>query len=302
MNNNKSDLNPSDLNKSDFNSGENWQDNVSFLLVRPQFLGNIGSIARVMKNFGFVNLRFVKAPKEYKDSEARKMAVDAIDVLKKALLFDTMDDALSDIGVSVGTTSCQQRQLHPVPFCEAAPGLRQLAMANQDGKVNKIAIVFGDERDGLSNQELARCSHIVTIPTNPAFPALNLAQAAAICAYELSKKNSAEVNPEAVALTGTADKIKMPVQGEPLATGADNDVLFKHLADILDRAGFTRTYNHERVLSEIRSFYQRANPTIRETDLLRGALLKIAGEIKSPSQLRPVSKTKPGKPTGGDDA
>lgn len=291
------DNNKSDISKSDINSGENWQDKVSFLLVRPQFLGNIGAIARVMKNFGFVNLRFVKAPKEYKDSEARKMAVDAFDVLKKALLFDTMDDALSDIGVSVGTTSCQQRQLNPVPFYEAAPGLRQLAMANQDGKANKIAIVFGDERDGLSNQELARCSHIVTIPTNLAFPALNLAQAAAICAYELSKHLAEDGRVETALV-----KKKMPVQNDPLATGADNDVLFKHLADVLDRAGFTRTYNHERVLAEMRSFYQRANPTIRETDLLRGALLKIAGEIKSPSQLRPTSKPKPGTLTGGDDA
>lgn len=287
----------SDISKSGINSCDNWQDNVSFLLVRPQFLGNIGAIARVMKNFGFVNLRFVKAPKEYKDSEARKMAVDAIDVLKRALLFDTMDDALGDIGVSVGTTSCQQRQLNPVPFYEAAPGLRHLAMANKDGKVNKVAIVFGDERDGLTNQELARCSHIVTVPTNLAFPALNLAQAAGICAYELSKDLASEGRVEAA-----LDSKKMSVQIEPLATGADNDVLFKHLADVLDRAGFTRTYNHQRVLLELRSFYQRANPTIRETDLLRGALLKIAGEIKSPSQLRSTSKTKPDKPTSGDDS
>lgn len=248
---------------------ENWQDNVSFLLVRPQFLGNIGAIARVMKNFGFVNLRFVKAPKEYKDSEARKMAVDAIDVLKKALLFDTMDDALKDIGVAVGTTSCQQRQLNPVPFHQAAGGLRRLSTASGGSPGNKIAIVFGDERDGLSNQELARCHHIVTVPTNPAFPALNLAQAAAICAYELSKD-----------LHGVGEEFVIPIVSGALANGADNDVLFKHLAKVLDRAGFTRSYNHERVLSEIRSFYQRANPTIRETDLLRGALLKIAGELK----------------------
>lgn len=238
-------------------------ENCYFILVRPNFLGNIGSIARVMKNFGFTKLRFVKAPKDYKDSEARRMAVDAIDILKNSELFDSLEEALGDIGVAIGTTSCQQRQLEPVPIRVIAPELSRLAQGN------KIAIVFGDERDGLTNAELARCHHIVTVPTDPDFAALNLAQAAGICAYEM-----ANCLAEALAVSGVGSGTD--AMSETLSPGSADDVLFEHLGKVLHHAGFTRTYNHDRVMMELRQFYQRAHATQRETDLLRGALLKLA--------------------------
>ncbi len=260
-------------------------DNCYFVLVRPNFLGNIGSIARVMKNFGFTKLRFVKAPKDYKDSEARRMAVDAIDVLKNSELFESLEEALADIAVAIGTTSCQQRQLEPVPIRVIAPELSRLA------KGNKMAIVFGDERDGLTNNELARCHHIVTVPTNPDFAALNLAQAAGICAYEiancleaLNDGGSADVG-SGSAIVGAGSGSAVVEAGsvfgseaeiEPLSTGSTDDILFEHLGKVLHHAGFTRTYNHDRVMMELRQFYQRAHATQRETDLLRGALLKLA--------------------------
>lgn len=244
-------------------------DNCYFVLVRPNFLGNIGSIARVMKNFGFAKLRFVKAPKDYKDSEARRMAVDAIDVLKNSELFESLEEALADIAVAIGTTSCQQRQLEPVPIRVIAPELSRLA------KGNKMAIVFGDERDGLTNAELARCHHIVTVPTNPDFAALNLAQAAGICAYEMANCLE-EAEAEAGVGAEAAAEAAAGVGAEPLSTGSADDILFEHLGKVLHHAGFTRTYNHDRVMMELRQFYQRAHATQRETDLLRGALLKLA--------------------------
>lgn len=250
-------------------------DNCYFVLVRPNFLGNIGSIARVMKNFGFTKLRFVKAPKDYKDSEARRMAVDAIDVLKNSELFESLEDALADIAVAIGTTSCQQRQLEPVPIRVIAPELSRLVQGN------KMAIVFGDERDGLTNAELARCHHIVTVPTNPDFAALNLAQAAGICAYEMA--NCLEESESGVAAGAVSGLEIEAVSGpgfeaeiEPLSIGSADDILFEHLGKVLHHAGFTRTYNHDRVMMELRQFYQRAHATQRETDLLRGALLKLA--------------------------
>lgn len=258
-------------------------ENCYFVLVRPNFLGNIGSIARVMKNFGFTKLRFVKAPKDYKDSEARRMAVDAIDVLKNSELFESLEEALVDIAVAIGTTSCQQRQLEPVPIRVIAPELSRLAYGN------KMAIVFGDERDGLTNAELARCHHIVTVPTNPDFAALNLAQAAGICAYEmanclevLNNGGSADVaSGSAVVGAGSGSTFVeagfgFEAEFEQLSTGSADDILFEHLGKVLHHAGFTRTYNHDRVMMELRQFYQRAHATQRETDLLRGALLKLA--------------------------
>lgn len=238
--------------------------------MRPQFLGNIGGTARVMKNFGFKQLRFVRAPREYKDAEARKMAVDAIDVLKGAQLFDSLEEALADIGAAFGTTSCQNRQVKTAPIGSMKERIVQLASSN------KVALVFGDERDGLFNAELSLCHELVTIPTNPQFPSLNLAQAVGVCAYELDRSaRSEEVD---LKLRATADCQKSP---PTLASGADNDELFQHLAAVLHDAGFTRSYNHERVMMELRSFYLRAYPTERETALLRSAIRKIAAAVKT---------------------
>lgn len=232
------------------------RDNVSFILVRPLFLGNIGACARAMKNFGFGRLRLVDPPRNYKDAEARKMAVGAFDLLKRAEVFASLSEALADVSLAGGTTSGRQREVEPVAIERAAAALR-LASAG-----NHVALVFGDERDGLTRSELDRCHHLITIPTDSRFPALNIAQAVAICAYELGRTqaSAAEAAPR-------------------LPTGAEDDELFSQLELLLDRAGFSRAYNKENLKSELRSFYQRAQPTGREADLLRGALRKINQSI-----------------------
>ncbi len=97
--------------------------NVFFILVRPLFLGNIGSVARVLKNFDFENLRLVAPPKNYKDAEARRMAVGAFDLLKKCQVFIDLDEAMEDIDVAVGTTCGYQRACQTVPLYELCPRL-----------------------------------------------------------------------------------------------------------------------------------------------------------------------------------
>jgi len=230
-------------------------DNIYFILVRPEFLGNIGGTARVMKNFGFRKLRFVEAPRNYKEAEARKMAVAAFDVLKNAELFDTLDEALRDITFAIGTTSAQQRDLAPAALHDVIGK----AWAAADGG-NKVAVVFGDERNGLLRKELDRCHHIATIETDPDFPAMNLVQAVGIAAYEMSRQSG---------IARTA-----PIS-EPLASGEEDTALFDQLATTLDRTGFTRTFNRDKILVELRAFYQRANPTQRETNVLKGALIRL---------------------------
>lgn len=223
-----------------------------------------------MKNFGFRQLRFVKAPREYKDAEARKMAVDAIDVLKGARLFDSLEEALADIGAAFGTTSCQNRQVKTAPIASMKERIVQLA------STNKVALVFGDERDGLFNAELSLCHELLTIPTNPHFPSLNLAQAVGVCAYELER-----IEPFGEVIVRHRPEPGVEEMVPNLASGSDNDELFQHLAVVLHDAGFTRSYNHERIMMELRSFYLRAYPTERETALLRSAIRKIAAAVKT---------------------
>lgn len=229
------------------------RNNVSFILVRPQFLGNIGSIARVLKNFGFSSLRLVQPPRNYKDAEARKMSVGAFDLLKQAQVFATLSDALADVNLAVGTTSGKQREVSPLPIAAISAELTAGAAAG-----NRVAIVLGDEVNGLPRADLERCHHVITVPTDAQFPALNVAQAAGIIAYELTRQPPA-------------------APGAPVlySVGKDDDKMFAALGDILDAAGFSRSFNRQGVLSELRQFYQRAHPTAREADLLSGALMRI---------------------------
>ncbi|SRR5579885_2948442 len=232
------------------------RDNIVFILVRPVFLGNMGSAARALKNFGFSNLRLVQPPRNYRDSEARRMSVGAFDVLKQARLFDTVSDALKDINLAVGTTSGRQRENAPV----ALPGISERIVSA--AMINKVGVLFGDERDGLSRAELDRCHHVITIPTAADFPALNVAQAVAIVAYELTRPPSTN-----------------PPPAERYSSGENDDRLFTMLDQILDAAGFSRKFNRASVLAELREFYQRALPTAREADLLDGALRRIRQKL-----------------------
>lgn len=229
----------------------------AFVLVRPEFLGNIGAVARVMKNFGLTQLRFVSPPRNYKDAEARKMAVDAFDLLKSAEVFPTLADALKDVEVAIATTSAKQRQVDSV----SSRCLSRIIGQN----VRKVAIVFGNERDGLTNDELLRCHHITSIPSAPDFHSLNLAQAAAIYAYELSTMNNVDLSQDSCS--------------DRLTIGSDVDELIEQVASLLEKAEFTRKYNKHQLLVQLRAFYQRAHPTSREHDILKAAIYKLNHKI-----------------------
>ncbi len=236
--------------------------NISFVIVRPVYLGNIGAVARAMKNFALSDLRLVSPPKNYKDAEARKMAVGAFDILKQAKVFDSLADALKDVSVSVGTTSGKQRKLDPIALADISLSLKESA------KNNKIAFVLGDERDGLRQEDLNRCHHIVTIPTSESLPSLNLAQAACIIGYEISR------------LSKRADQAAQPdlsaSRAQPeLSSGEYDDELLQLFGDLSDTVKFSRTFNRQNVLTEFRQLWQRTNPTKREADLLKGILIRL---------------------------
>ncbi|HIA51980.1 MAG TPA: RNA methyltransferase [Candidatus Melainabacteria bacterium] len=230
--------------------------NIVFIIVKPVYLGNIGAVARAMKNFALSDLRLVSPPKNYKDAEARKMAVGAFDILKNASVFESLEDALKDVAVSVGTTSGKQRKLIPAPLAEISPSLLESANSN------KVAFILGDERDGLRQEDLNRCHHIVTIPTSEALPSLNLAQAACIIGYELSR-------------SGNNFPRSTRQSGDELSTGANDDELLQLFGQLSDSVNFSRTFNRQIVQTEFRQLWQRTHPTKREADLLKGILIRL---------------------------
>ncbi len=238
------------------------KDNIFFILVRPNFLGNIGSTARVMKNFGFSQLRLVNPPRNYLDAEARKMAVDAFDVLKKAKVESSLSQALSDINLAFSTSACQHRTEEPEALGHLVEKLHQQDLT----KENKIAFVFGDERDGLTREEIARCHELILVPTEPTFASLNLAQALGIVAYELSRTEGLNNHKKA--------------SSEILPCGAEEDELMNLTSELMDRANFSRRYNRDLVTMQLRNALQKMRPNKREFDLLRGFLLRLNDKLK----------------------
>lgn len=235
-----------------------------FILVRPEFEGNIGSVARVMKNFGFSELRLVNPCKEYRGSQARMMACDAADVLKNAAVFGSLEEALSDTNLSLATSSGRYRSRDLENLQDLLPRLdTYLGLEN-----NKLAVVLGNERNGLLDNELAVCSMKVRIESGSIYPALNLASAAGILAYEISL---------------LLDKENKQVQEAPrtseLPLPAETEEFFVLMDEVLSRASFSRTYNKEKISIELRQVYQRMNPTKRENNLMKAALLKISKSL-----------------------
>jgi TrmH family RNA methyltransferase len=258
---------------------DSLQGKFSFILVRPEQLGNIGSVARVMKNFGLSDLRLVEAPRNYKDAEARKMAVGAFDLLKMSTNFNNLADAIGDLHFVIGTSSGQQRKQAILPI-DAILGQSALS-----GKENKIGIAFGEERNGLRNDELEQCHVIATIPTNLEFPSLNLAQAACIVGYEISKRFqliSAMLESEDTSSNGEPELRANALEAN-LPSVSEVEQLFDLVATLMDITDFSRSFNKAQVTAEIRRFYQRAMPTKRECDLLRGMLHKLNQSIRQSS-------------------
>jgi tRNA/rRNA methyltransferase len=153
------------------------------VLVEPQMGENIGAAARAMANFGLGRLRLVKPREEWPNPQARKMASGADRILDEAVLFDTLEEAIADCSLVLATTARAHDQAKPV--IDAGEAARLAAPRVAAGET--VGILFGRERIGLENHEVALADRIVTLPVNPAFASLNLGQAVVIVAYEWFK-------------------------------------------------------------------------------------------------------------------
>src|SRR5437773_5851927 len=161
------------------------------VLVEPQLGENIGAAARVMGNFGLSRLRLVKPRDGWPNMQARRAASGADCILEDAQLYETLDAAIADCTLVVATTARAHDQAKPVISADAAAALLAPRLAGGEN----VAVLFGRERYGLQNEEVALADRIVTFPVNPAFASLNLAQAVAIVAYEWFKLISGDTLP-----------------------------------------------------------------------------------------------------------
>ncbi|NYT00590.1 MAG: RNA methyltransferase [Methanocellales archaeon] len=223
------------------------------VLVEPKYEGNVGSVARVMKNFGFTDLILINPPKLGEFSLA--MSAHAVDILDKCKIFRSFEEAVSTSNLIVGATgiSGKSNDEHVrMPLYNPSELKEKLC-----GWVGVISLVFGREDVGLSNEELKKCDMIVKIPTNDEYPVMNLSHAAAVILYELGD---------------------FPGGKMQLAKHDDLDRLYVHWGSVLERVGYP-DHKRAKTLLMLRRILGRAILTGREVQTLRGVLRKIERRI-----------------------
>ena len=243
--------------------------NIRVVLVGTQHPGNIGSAARAMKTMGLSRLVLV-APERAPDADSYALAAGADDVLAAAVTHKTLADAIADCRLVLGCTARSRRialeELEP-----RAAGGRAVVEALGGGEV---ALVFGRERTGLSNDEYELCHVAVHIPANPDYSSLNLAMAVQVLSYEI----------RLAALAAIPATVVEGERQEPPASHAEMESFFAQLADTLDAIDFHKGRAPESAMRKLRRLFLRAQPDIREVRILRGVLAdaqrmaRLAGE------------------------
>ncbi len=233
--------------------------NITIVLVRPQFSGNIGSVCRAMKNMGFSKLILVSPAQDPLSTEARMMATSAKDVLQSAKVFPTLEMALTGFRWIAGTSARKGRNRGPfISPREICPEIITQAHSIP------VALLFGPEDKGLTNEELAPCHALICLPTGPALPSLNLAQAVMIVCYELYLAN------RVYQTEGSA-----PGLIPPLAEFQKVEGMYAHLEELLLRIGFLDPKNPKRIMHTLRRIFGRASLSDRDVDILRGIFRQL---------------------------
>ncbi len=227
--------------------------NLRIILVRPRGSGNIGSVARAMKNVGAKELAIVGSART-QSFWAKAMAVHGRDILSAAQGYPTIRAAIADCTLVVGTT-CRAGlyRSHSQTPRQVAPTLASAASSD------KVALLFGPEDHGLSNKDLEHCQQLITIPTHPEYPSLNVAQAVVICLYEIYLASLAPAQDD----------------GPVRAKAEDVERLFDIMRHALLKIGFLDSENPEHMLLAFRRIYGRAGLEDKDVRILTGMFRQI---------------------------
>ena len=233
-------------------------DNIFITLVNPSHPGNIGAVARAMKNMSLFKLRLVK-PKCEVNAESYARSAGADDILNNVEFFSTLHEAIADSHLVIGT--CARSEVPDVQMLPIREAAKSILKSAQSLKVN---ILFGREHAGLTNAELALCQNYISIPSNPLFTSLNLGAAVQIIAYELW------VNYHHTMIY-SENKIKL----QKLATQAEIEGLKNHAEKTLSDLDFYQENNPRRLFPKLRALFNRTRLLSSEVAILRGILTAI---------------------------
>ena len=249
--------------------------NIRVVLVGTSHPGNIGGAARAMKNMGLSDLVLVE-PHEFPSPEARARASGADDILEAAQVVASLEEALSGCTLVFGTSARERRIPWPLqdPRQSAEAALDQLAQGG------RVALVFGREYAGLTNEELQRCQIHVHIPANPEFSSLNLATAVQVLAYELRMAWLARCNQPSIEPKFEANAML----SNELATSDELERFYTHLEQTLVRIGFLDPAKPRHLMARLRRLYGRSSVSKLEMNILRGILTETGNALASAAQ------------------
>jgi tRNA/rRNA methyltransferase len=239
------------------------------VLVESQLGENIGAAARAMANFGLARLRLVKPRQAWPNERAVVMAAGADRILDNAVLYETLAEAVADCSFVLALTARNHDQAKPVISAEAAAA----EMAPRVAAGETVALVFGRERNGLENHEVGLADRIVTLPVNPAFASLNLAQAVVVVAYEWFKQ------------TGAGGTRTPPSTRSPPAAKQQIAAFFADLERELEKVEFFRPAEKREVMAiNLRNIFTRIEPSQQDMRTLHGVIMAIAQGRKGPAR------------------
>ena len=236
---------------------------IRIVLVGTTHPGNIGAVARAVKNMGLADLALVR-PRYFPHDVATARASGADDVLQSAAVHDSLADAIADCVYTIGA-SARPRTIN-WPTLDARDAAARIVAESGQGNV---AVVFGPEKTGLENADLDLCDALLSIPANPDFSSLNLAMAVQVVTYEIR----------------AAGTLKQPqyVADAPLATSDELEHFYAHLERVLTDVGFLDPDNPRHLMRRLRRLYIRARPDQNEVNILRGFLSAIERDRGDPS-------------------
>ena len=236
-------------------------DNIRVVLVRTFHSGNIGSTARAMKTMGLNNLIMVN-PKDFQLEQALQMAMSADDVVNNATHVESLFEAVKDCAVVTATTA--RTRGYDLPMLNPEQAAHGLCLS---AKKQQVALVFGPERMGLSNEDLVHCTHRVTIPTSPDYSSLNLAAAVQTLSYEVFKQFCA-LNENVETNIVNAEIREMP-------SIENTELFYQHLEESLVDVGFIFKKHPGDVMKKLRRMFSRTQMDQTEMGIMRGILASM---------------------------
>jgi len=229
---------------------------VRIVLVNTSHPGNIGSAARAMKTMGLSKLYLVE-PQKFPHPKAQEMAASALDVLENAVIVNHLDQAIGDCDLIIGASARTRK----IPWPLLTPREMSEKLKNQSNQ-SQIAILFGCEQSGLTNDELQRCHWHMQIPANPDYPSLNLAAAVQVVAYELRVASLSCIS-------------NMEEWDYRLANASEMEKFYLHLEEVLVKIDFLKLNAPRQLMTRLRRLFSRARPDVMEINILRGLLTAI---------------------------